>query len=69
MFPYVWGNPMIPAFENAKRTAANIPAPDEQGAYTSGMFQTDFPQFFSKSALPAVADSVNVPSLFKDGED
>ena len=49
MFPYVWGNPMIPAFENAKRTAANIPAPDEQGAYTSGMFQTDFPQFFSKS--------------------
>lgn len=47
MFPYVWGNPMIPAFENAKRTAANIPAPGEQGTYSSTMFEADFPQFYS----------------------
>lgn len=59
MFPYVWGNPMIPAFEDAKRTAANIPAPGEQGTYTGVMFQADFPQFYSNvngtytSLLPA----------------
>lgn len=59
MLPYVYGNPMIPYFENTKITAANIPAPGEQGAYTSTMFQTDFPQFYTRgdegytSMLPA----------------
>lgn len=59
MFPYVYGNPMIPLFEGAKITAANIPAPGEHGSYTTVMFQADFPQFYEKngssytSLLPA----------------
>lgn len=46
MWPY--GNPMIPYFEEAKRVAANMPPYGEKGNYTSALFQTDFPQFFSK---------------------
>ena len=32
-------------FQSAKITAAGIPAPGEQGAYTPTMFLKDFPQF------------------------
>lgn len=45
-------NPAIPAFEAAKRTAANIPAPDESGDYTVAMFMTDFPEFCEKVETP-----------------
>ncbi|MBR2999760.1 MAG: DUF4054 domain-containing protein [Oscillospiraceae bacterium] len=48
MWPY--GNPMIPAFENAKRVAANMPPNGERGNYTPALFAQDFPQFYTKAA-------------------
>lgn len=47
MWPYDYINPMIPYFEGAKQTAANVPQPEEHGDYTVEMFRTDFPQFYS----------------------
>lgn len=47
MWPYDHINPMIPYFEGAKQTAANVPQPEEHGDYTVEMFRTDFPQFYS----------------------
>ena len=47
MWPYDYINPMIPYFEGAKQTAANVPQPEEHGDYTAEMFRTDFPQFYS----------------------
>lgn len=44
----VYGNPMIPLFENAKKMAANIPSEGEKGDYTTAMFSSDFPQFYKK---------------------
>lgn len=38
-------NPLGPAFAEAHRVAANIPAPGESGNYTPEMFLADFPQF------------------------
>ena len=47
MWPYDYINPMIPYFEGAKQTAANVPQLGEHGDYTAEMFRTDFPQFYS----------------------
>jgi hypothetical protein len=47
-----YSNPAIPAFEAAKRTAANIPAPDESGNYTVEMFVADFPESCKKTVTP-----------------
>lgn len=49
MWPGFFLNPMLPYFEGAKVTASNLPAYGEQGNYTTEMFQSDFPQFFSVS--------------------
>lgn len=51
MFPFLdfgYLNPAVPAFEWAKRTAANIPAPGERGNYTADQFAEDFPEFFRR---------------------
>ena len=40
----IFGNPMIPAFENAKVAASGI-AHTSGGTYSSGAFLSDFPQF------------------------
>ena len=42
-------NPMVPAFEEMKRVAANIGSPGELGGYTLEMFQEDYPEFFTVS--------------------
>ena len=47
MWPYDYINPMIPYFDGAKQTAANVPQPEEHWDYTAEMFRTDFPQFYS----------------------
>ena len=46
MWPY--GNPMIPAFFEARRKAANITPTGDRGNYTVEQFQADFPQFFKR---------------------
>ena len=50
MYPYngIPMNPMIPLFRGVKAVAANVAAPGEKGEYTAEMFQTDFPEFFTK---------------------
>lgn len=59
MWPFdTWGdNPMLPLFEGAKRTAANIPAPGEQGNYSAEDFAEDYPEFYT------LADGVYTPML------
>lgn len=59
MWPFdTWGdNPMLPLFEGAKRTAANIPAPGEQGNYSADDFAEDYPEFYT------VTDGVYTPML------
>lgn len=59
MWPFdTWGdNPMLPLFEGAKRTAANIPAPGEQGNYSADDFAEDYPEFYT------LADGVYTPML------
>lgn len=52
MWPYDYINPMIPYFRGAKAVAANVPQPGERGNYTTEMFQTDFPQFYSAGDSP-----------------
>jgi hypothetical protein len=47
-------NPMIPYFENMKRVSANITPYGEVGNYTADMFETDFPQFYSKGTAEEV---------------
>lgn len=61
MFPFLdfgYLNPAVPAFQWAKRTAANIPAPGESGAYTVALFKADFPEFCRKveTETPAEPD-------------
>lgn len=46
MWPYDYINPMIPYFEGAKQTAANVPQSGEHGDYTTEMFREDFSQFW-----------------------
>lgn len=46
MWPF--SNPMIPAFFEARRKAANITPTGDRGNYTADMFQEDFPQFFRR---------------------
>lgn len=48
---------MLPLFEGAKRTAANIPAPGEQGNYSAEDFAEDYPEFYT------LADGVYTPML------
>ena len=59
MWPFdTWGdNPMLPLFEGAKRTAANIPAPGEQGNYSADDFAEDYPEFYT------LTDGVYTPML------
>ena len=59
MLPFdTWGdNPMLPLFEGAKRTAANIPAPGEQGNYSADDFAEDYPEFYT------LTDGVYTPML------
>ena len=59
MWPFdTWGdNPMLPLFEGAKRTAANIPAPGEQGNYSAEDFAEDYPEFYT------LTDGVYTPML------
>ena len=57
-------NPMAPYFAAAKAIAANIPQAGERGNYTAEMFQTDFPQFFSKETTE---DGETVTSLISEG--
>ncbi len=52
--PGYFSNPSIPLFEYAKRVAANIAPYGDKGDYTAGMFQADFPQFFSKTTVEGV---------------
>ena len=49
MWPFdTWGeNPMLPLFAAARRTAANIPGPGEQGTYTAEDFAEDYPEFYT----------------------
>lgn len=51
-------NPMVPLFENARKVAANVPHPGEQGAYTQDMFSEDFPQFTNLSGASLVPDRI-----------
>ena len=46
MLGNIYGNPVIPLFENAKKVAANIAPYGERGNYTSDIFIQDFPQFY-----------------------
>jgi hypothetical protein len=48
---------MLPLFEGAKRTAANIPAPGEQGNYSADDFAEDYPEFYT------LTDGVYTPML------
>lgn len=59
MWPFdTWGdNPMLPHFAAARRTAANIPGPGEQGDYTADDFAEDFPEFYT------VTDGEKVPMI------
>ena len=59
MWPFdTWGdNPMLLLFEGAKRTAANIPAPGEQGNYSAEDFAEDYPEFYT------LTDGVYTPML------
>ena len=59
MWPFdTWGeNPMLPLFAAARRTAANIPAPGEQGNYSADDFAEDYPEFYT------LADGVYTPML------
>ena len=41
-------NPVLPYFAEARRRAANI-GDGDKGTYTLEMFQTDFPEFFTKT--------------------
>lgn len=41
-------NPMLPLFAEARRRAANV-GDGDKGEYTVSMFQTDFPEFFTKA--------------------
>lgn len=41
-------NPMIPAFEQVKKRAANI-GDGEHGDYTTELFEQDFPEFYTKT--------------------
>ena len=70
MWPYDHINPMIPYFEGAKQTAANVPQPEEHGDYTADMFQEDFPQFYNRAeASREESDdppTVTVTSLLPD---
>lgn len=45
MQPYGSFNPMVPYFQAARGTAANVPQPGECGTYSKEMFREDFPQF------------------------
>lgn len=45
MWLYGSTNPMAPKFEAAKKQAANLTQPGEQGTYSKEMFLEDFPQF------------------------
>ena len=49
-------NPMIPAFEQVKKRAANI-GDGEQGDYTIDLFKADYPEFYTKT------DDGNVTTL------
>lgn len=53
-------NPMIPLFAGVRRTAANIPAPGEQGTYTTAMFQVDFPEFYTKTVNEGVVTYTSI---------
>ena len=56
-----YSNSMIPYFENAKITAANISPVGEVGNYSADMFKADFPQFFKKSVVEG--DTVYTPLI------
>lgn len=59
MWPlYGYYNPMVPLFEDKKRTAANIPAPGESGEYTAEMFREDFPEFYTGDLSQETGENV-----------
>lgn len=51
-------NPLAPAFAEAHRVAANIPAPGEAGDYTSAMFLADHPEFKNAQGTALVPTTV-----------
>ena len=70
MWPYDYINPMIPYFEGAKQTAANVLQPGEHGDYTADMFREDFPQFYNRAEASGeesdAPPTVTVTSLLPD---
>lgn len=66
MWPHDYVNPMLPYFEGAKQTAANVPQPGEHGNYTVEMFQADFPQFYNTGSPPALLLPESVLQNFID---
>lgn len=56
-------NPMVPLFAGVRRTAANVPGPDEAGDYTVDMFQEDFPEFFTRNTVMAPGEGEYAPML------
>ena len=67
MWPFDFYNPMIPLFRGAKAVAANVPQPGEKGTYTLGMFQVDFPQFFSVTEEPETIITPLLPESLLQG--